>query len=706
MAHRLDPLLKPRSIAVLGASERLGSVGRRTIENLLLGGYAGDLFALNPGYQSVLGVPCFASLDQLPKPVEHVVFAIGDQHLETALEAVISHGARAATIMSQLLLAEDSDPPLKQRAAARIAESGLLVCGANAMGFYNFSDGVWACGFDTRENHRSDGRVTLISQSGAGMSGIVDCEQRLDFNLAVSTGQEISVRMHDYMDFAIESLDTRAIGLFMETVRDPKAVLEVLDKAARRRIPVVAIKVGRSRLSAELAQSHSGALAGEDSAYEALFDHYGVQRVNDMHELATALMMFGQPHTVAGGGLVAIHDSGGERQLLVDLAEQMAVPLAALSTATVARLAQRLDPGLPAVNPLDAWGAGGPGGHSIMQDCLAAMMADPDCALGAVVHDRAPDGRLYPEYAGYLRAGHAASDKPAFLVSNHPGSGSDPLAVELTREGFPVLDGLRPFLAGVKALLGYRDFLARPLERPRAADAAALARAHRLLKASVPDESATLGMLGGFGLPANPAVIVQSARGAQAAASRLGYPVALKTAQPGIAHKSEVGGVRLGLGDAAAVASAWSDLAARLGPRVLVAPMVRPGGLEMALGMVQDQQFGPLVMLGLGGTRLEALADVVFAIPPFGEAAAARHLQRLGQHAQLSIESAECGTAGLAAFCRVAARFSEMASALADSIREMDLNPVIVHADGCTVVDAWVVGNQSCSDEIPTRCTA
>jgi hypothetical protein len=126
----------------------------------------------------------------------------------------------------------------------------------------------------------------------------------------------------------------------------------------------------------------------------------------------------------------------------------------------------------------------------------------------------------------------------------------------------------------------------------------------------------------------------------------------------------------------------------------------------MALGMVQDQQFGPLVMLGLGGTRLEALADVVFAIPPFGEAAAARHLQRLGRHAQLSIESAECGTAGLAAFCRVAARFSEMASALADSIREMDLNPVIVHADGCTVVDAWVVGNQSCSDEIPTRCTA
>ena len=338
MQHRLDPLLRPRSVAVVGASEREESVGLMTVHNLLAGQFDGKIYPVNPGRETVLGLKCYPDLASLPETVDHVAFAVSDYRIEAALKDAIDHGARAATIMSQLIIDGDTSPVLQERVETLLHESGMLVCGANAMGFYNGFDGVWMCGFDTRENHVRGGNVTLISHSGAGMCGIVDCEERIDFNLAVSTGQEINVAMHDYMDFAIDVLQTRAIGLFMETVRDPEAMVAVLEKASQKGIPVVAIKVGKTELSARLAESHSGAVAGQDSAYQALFDRYGVQRVNDMDELTHALIMFAQPAATGPGGLATLHDSGGERQLLVDLADELEVPMAELSPGTTERL--------------------------------------------------------------------------------------------------------------------------------------------------------------------------------------------------------------------------------------------------------------------------------------------------------------------------------------------------------------------------------
>ena len=283
MAHRLDPLIRPDSIAVYGATERPGSVGCRTMENLLQGAYPGRLFAVNPGYEEVCGVPCFPALDALPEPVEQVIFAVSDARIETAVDDAIAHGARSAIIMSSLVLEADSAPCLKERIRKKINAAGLLLCGANGMGIYNFRDGVWAFGFDTR-NHRSDGNVTLISHSGSGLVGILDVDQRINFNLAVSTGQELCVSMEEYLDYALDQPETRVVGLFMETVRNPEGMRAALEKANRRGVPVVVLKVGRTELSARLAVSHSGALAGRDSAYEALFDRYGGQRVDDRDE--------------------------------------------------------------------------------------------------------------------------------------------------------------------------------------------------------------------------------------------------------------------------------------------------------------------------------------------------------------------------------------------------------------------------------------
>jgi acyl-CoA synthetase (NDP forming) len=690
--HYLDPLLRPRSIAVVGASERPSSVGRRTIENLLTGNYDGPLFAVNPGYDEVLGVPCFPDLASLPTRVEHVVLTLGDARIEQAIDQTIAHGAEAATMMSSLALKEDHPPLLRDRVHEKIERSGLIVCGANGMGFFHFADGVWVCGFDTRNNHIRGGNVTLISHSGSGMAGILDCEERIDFNLAVSTGQELSVTMDQYMDFALEQPETRVIGLFMETARNPEGMKAALRKARDREVPVVVLKVGRTELSARLAVSHSGAIAGRDDAYQALFDRYGVQRVQDMHELAAALMLFAQPHPVATGGLVSIHDSGGERQLLIDLAHDMAVPLANIGAETEARLEDLLDPGLPPVNPLDAWGAGGPGADRIMEDCLAALMVDPDAALGAVVHDRAPLSALYPAYFEYLRVGHAASGKPLCLVTNHQGSGSDPSAIAVTREGFPVVDGLRPFLAAARCALSYRDYQARPAEKVPPADPAIVARWRPLLEGgSTLDEYDSSRLLADFGLPVNPARIAVTEQEALDAAHALGYPVALKTAEPGILHKTDCGGVMLGIESPRALAVSYRDLATRLGARVMITPMITGRGQELVLGMVRDEQLGPLVMLGFGGINVETLHDVACALPPFGAESARRLLDSLKLRPLLD-GLRDRPAVDADAFCRAAANFSLLAAALGDVIREIDVNPVLVLPRGCVAVDALVVG--------------
>jgi len=594
-------------------------------------------------------------------------------------------------MMSSLVLEDDEKPYLRERIRAKIEHSGLIVCGANGMGFYNCADGVWVCGFDTRQNHVRGGNVTLISHSGSGMAGIMDCEERIDFNLAVSTGQELCVSMDQYMDFALEQPETRVIGLFMEAARNPEGISAAFRKANEKGVPVVVLKVGRTELSARLAVSHSGAIAGRDDAYQALFDCYGVQRVHDMDELTTALIMFAQPHAVAEGGLVSIHDSGGERQLLIDLADSMNVPMAQIEPETVNCLEELLDPGLPPVNPLDAWSAGGPDSDHIMRECLALLMSDPNAAVGAVVHDRAPLSGIYTEYFDYMRRGHAASGKPVFLVANRQGTGSDPAVVSVTREGFPVLDGLRSFLTGVRCLLDYRDYCLRShdeLEKPQESVVARWKA--RLRRGDTLDEYESSRLLSDFGFPINPVRLADSESDVLSAAAELGYPLALKTAEPGILHKTDQQGVRLDIENENQSLAAYRDLANRLGKRVLISPMVRVTGVEMVIGMVRDEQFGPLLMLGFGGINVEVIRDVVYALPPFGKATARRLVDTL-QLRSLLDGLRNRPAVDIDAYCQAAACFSILAASLGEDIDEVDVNPVIVHPDGCVAVDALLV---------------
>ena len=676
MTHRLDPLLRPVSVAVVGASETTDSMGEWSLKNLLRGGYKGEIYPVNPKYNEVQGIKCYRSIEKIPASPELFIFSVGDHRLEAALDKAIAAGAKAAVLMSTLFIDGDTTPPLKDRVLQTIKESGLIVCGANGMGFYNVRDHVWACGFDS-SMHEGPGNVALISHSGSGMSGLIDSEERLRINFAVSTGNELDVTMDEYLDFVLDLPEMNAVGLFVETARNPEGFQAALAKAARKGIPIVAIKVGRTEEAARLTVSHSGALAGDDAAYEALFDKYGVQRVSDMDELATTLILFAELPRVGAGSLVSLHDSGGERQLMIDLADEAGVPLTALSDDTVAKLENLLDAELPAVNPLDAWSRGGPNAGDQMADSLAAMMQDPGAAMGAVVHDRAPFGKIYSSYIRYMRQAHAESGKPVVLVGARQGTGHDEAVVTSTADGFPVLDNVPMFLRGVRALFDYRDFLNRNDEEPPTVGAASTATSA--------GEAGALRLLGEYGLPVVPVTAIENESDTVAT----DYPVVLKTAAPDILHKSDVGGVVLNIESEEQLRNAYTDMAKRLGPEAIVAPMVGDG-VEMMLGMRVDPQFGPIVLIGFGGIYAETLKDVTFALPPFSAAHARRCVDRLQLRPMLDGQRGQ-PPADIDAFCDTAARFSAMIDALRHTLTEVDVNPIIVHESGCTIVDALVV---------------
>jgi acyl-CoA synthetase (NDP forming) len=688
--HRLDPLLRPRSVAVVGASARTDSLGEWALKNLGLGGYPGRIYPVNPNYDELQGHRCYASLADLPETPDLVIFAVGDQRIEYSLDEAIAAGIPAAVLQSTLYLDDDSDPPLRERVRAKIQASGMLVCGANGMGFYNVRDNVWTCGFDST-SHEASGNVALISHSGSGMSGIIDCDERVRINVAVSTGNELSVTMDEYLDFVLDLPETRVVGLFIETARNPGGFAVALAKAAERRIPIVALKVGRTEKSAALAVSHSGAMAGDDATYEALFDRYGVQRARDQDEFTTMLIMFAEMYPIAAGGLVTLHDSGGERQLLVDLADDADVPLTELTEKTIASLEEVLEPELPAVNPLDAWSRGGPDAAENITRCLTLMMQDPGTAVAGVIHDRAPAGKIYPSYLAYMQRARTDSGKPVALVAARQGTGYDRAAVTSTHAGLPVLDGVSQFLVGVRALFAYRDFQLREPAAPGEADQQIVERWRSRLATGVTlSEAESLALLTDFGVGTTAYELANSESDAVAAAVRVAYPVALKTAKEGLLHKSDEGGVVLGIQDEEQLRIAYEGMSHQLGDAVLVSSMA-PTGVEMFLGVKHDPQYGPVVLIGSGGVLAETIADVQFALPPFDAAHARRCIDRLKLRPLLDGVRGR-PAADIDAFCEAAARFSEMAAGLGDVLAEVDVNPVIVHEDGAVAVDALVAG--------------
>ena len=688
MPHRLDPLLDPESIVIVGATTS-GGMGSRVIKNLQNGGYKGKLYGLHPKNKDAFGVPCYPDFKSLPEKVEHAIFAVSDERVEGLVDDAIKVGVKAMSMMSMLYLDDDRKPYLKDRIQTKLKEADILLCGANGMGFFHIEKGVWVNGHFSRPNHEPGG-VCIISQSGSGVAGIIDCEERINLNLSVSSGSELTVGAEDYLDYILHQESTTVVGLFLETIRKPDQMIKSFELANEKRIPIVVLKTGRTERSAELTVSHSGGLAGVDDCYNALFDKYGIQRVADMDELATTLIMFDQPHSLANGNMVSMHDSGGERQLIIDIADQQGVEFAELEEATTQKLEEILDPGLPPVNPLDAWGKGLGDADQIMIDSMIAMLSDSNASMGAIVMDRGPLGKIFPEYVDYLEQTNQQTGKPVFLVSNRQGTGTDPLVLELSQNGMPVIDGMHSFLAGVRCLHQYRDFLNRKDEINVDLNADKLKKYQgQLEKSDFVSEADALNMFFDLGLNANQSNIVANEEELVSTAKEMGFPLVLKTAVEDVYHKSELSGVYLNIDTEEKLRSSYKELQEKLPGNALLAKMVQSEGVEMIVGMTTDQQLGPMVTIGFGGYYAEAMNDAITLMPPFSKEMAKNALSKLKMKTLLEGYRGS-KPADLDAFAEFASRFSVIAVELSNQVCEIDLNPVILGNDNCIAVDALI----------------
>ncbi len=614
----LTAMLEARSVALVGASARPGSLGARMIEEVARSPSRPRTYLVNPRYADIGGVPCLPDLAAVPEPVDLALLAVPDHALEQQLSAAARSQARSAVIFGNAF-----DPPgrtgLRRRLAAIAGEAGMAVCGAGCMGFVNIARGLRAVGY-VEPDPLPSGAVALVTHSGSVFSALLRTRRGFGFSLAVSSGQELVSTAADYARYALELAETKVLALVLEAIRDAPGLRAVLADALAADVPVVLLSVGASKAGQALVSAHSGALAAADGAWEALAGAYGLHRVRDLAELADTLELFASGRRAAPGqGIATVHDSGLERAHTADLAAELGVPFAPLTPPTHTRLAAVLDPGLAPANPLDVWGTGRDT-EPLFAECLSALAADPAVAAVALAVDLVPEFDGDESYPLAALAAAAGTAKPVAVLAGLPAAVDQDAAARLRAAGIPVLEGTRTGLLALRHLLDHAGRAEPPPAAARARDrpgATALAPARR----GAPERrravrpAARLRHPGG----AHPGRRVPGRGPGGRGRDRL--PGRGQDRRAG--HRAQVrrrrGPARPG--GPAEAGAAYDDLARRLGPRVVVCQTAAPG-TELALGIIRDPALGPLLVISAGGVLVEILAERAVLLAPVTRSAA------------------------------------------------------------------------------------
>jgi acyl-CoA synthetase (NDP forming) len=722
----LEVMLEARSVALVGASPRTGSLGARMIDEVAKSPSRPRTYLVNPRYSEICGTRCYSGLAELPESVDLALLAVPDAALEGQVRAAADAGIRSAVIFGSAVDPGAVGPDgggagsgLRERIAGVARDAGMAVCGAGCMGFVNVARGLRAIGY-VEPDPLPAGPVALVTHSGSVFSALLRTRRAFGFTLAVSSGQELVTSAAAYARYALTLPETKVLALVLEAIRDAAGLRGVLADAAARDIPVLLLTAGVSAASRSLVAAHSGALAAGDGAWQALASAYGVHRVGDLAELADTLELFslmGARRSMrtggrdsgpadAGRGIATVHDSGFERAHVADVAAALGVPFAALGEATRQRLAAVLDPGLEPGNPLDVWGTGRDP-EALFTETLSALADDSHVGAVALAVDLVPEYDGDDSYRTALLVAAGKTDKPLAVLASIPAAIDTDAAATLRAGGVPVLESTRTGLLALRHLLArtrpgetepqpHADLTARAGGAGTSAvpggpgpDPARRSRWRAALAAGPPPAADLFAMLRDYGIPAVAARSAATVHEARAAAAEVGYPVALKTDAPGIAHKSDVGGVRLGLANPAELTAAYGDLSARFGPRVTVTAMAGPGP-ELILGMARDPVLGPLVVVGAGGVLAEFLAERSVALPPLTPARAAAML------ASLRVTQTLSGLRGgppvdLDAVIAAIVAFSALMTDVGDQLSAFDLNPLICSPSGPLAVDALAV---------------
>jgi len=703
-AKELSRLLRPRSVAVIGASATPGSFGYRTLQNTAFG-YTGDVYPINPKHREILGRACYPTIESLPQVPDCVVLSVPAAQALPIVEQCAAMGVGGAVIYSSgFLETGDSEGVAQQHRLAAISrQSGMRILGPNCIGIMNFVDRV-GLSFQPGLNELPmiTGPIGLVVQSGALGFIITQGMQRgIGFSYNIAPGNSCDVDICDLINFMVEDETTKAIACVFEGISDGTRFLEAARRALASGKPLIAYKMGRSDLSRRTALSHTGTLTGSNAAYDAAFERAGVVRVDDFEAVLETVAFFTKVGKPVTRGIGVMSASGGAAVIAADKADELGVSLPPLAPQTSARLREKMPDFGSSANPCDITAAS-LHDPTMYGDCIKAFAADPSFAAVVV-----PMMSIYApatvERAKYLCELGAGLEKPLCIVwlnEWYQGPGSE--VYDRSRH-LSIFRSMRRCLATLKSWIDYSErreaLLARRSSRLASEDFAANARA--LLAGRRPGEtlgeSVSKALLASYGIPVTREKLALTEHGAVQAASEIGYPVVLKAESAAIPHKTEAGVVHLALGDEHAVRAAYrsiKDAVARLpGPPpidgVSVQEMVG-GGIEVIAGVRNDPQFGPLVVCGMGGVLVEVLRDTACALAPVSKAEALTMLRSLKGYKLLAgFRGAK--PVALDALAEAIARLSELGSDHRDEITELDVNPILAGADRVVAVDALAV---------------
>jgi acetyl coenzyme A synthetase (ADP forming)-like protein len=696
----LEAVLAPRSIAVIGASRSPATIGWQILDNLLRHGYTGAVYPVNPGAAAVHSIRAFASVEEIPDEVEMAVIVVPKQHVCAAAEACGRKGVKALVVISAGFREVRGEGVEREEALKEVARRhGMRMVGPNCMGVLNTAPGV-SMNATFAPTMPPPGPVAFMSQSGAMGVTILDyaAEYGIGISQFVSAGNKADVSGNDLLRHWAEDAQTRVILMYLENFGNPRTFTRLAREITKTK-PVIVVKSGRSAAGARAASSHTGALAGADSAIDGLLRQCGVLRAETVEEMFDLAMAFSHQPVPRGNRVAIVTNAGGPGIIIADACEAQGLAVTELTEATRARLAAQLPAEASVQNPVDMIASATAQSYRM---AVEAVLADErvDAVIAAFVP---PLGIRQEDVAeAIVKAAAAAGGKPV-------------LAVLMGREGLPAglaelnaagIPGYRFPESAVRALAAMhrqRVWQERPAGTVRTFPAqrdcvAAIIERARGEGREKLSETEVMRVLEAYGIPVAPYRVARTVDEARAAAAELGWPVVLKTLSPRILHKSDVGGVYVGVETEDELGRAWEQVAVDAPRRagigageldgVLVQKMVG-GGKETIVGMTSDPQFGPVLMFGLGGIYVEALGDVVFRVHPVSDVDAEEMVRSIRGARLLRGVRGEPAS-DTAAVEEVIQRISQLVGDHGD-IAEMDVNPWVALPDGGVAVDGRIL---------------
>jgi acetyltransferase len=700
--RNLDFALKPRSVALIGASERPASIGRRVLENLIEGGFDGAMYAVNSNRDSILGRTAFRSVADLPSAPDLAVIATPAPTVPALIDELGRRGTKAAVVISAGFaeLSAGNGAALQQQMLDAAKPHLLRIIGPNCVGILVPGSRVNA---SFAQLTPAVGSIAFVTQSGALLTAVLDWahSRGIGFSHLLSLGGMADVDFGDALDYLANDESTRAILLYVEAVTHARKFMSAARAAARSK-PVIVCKAGRHSEGARAARSHSGALAGSDAVYDAAIERAGMLRVFALEELFDAVEMLALGRRPRGDRVAIVTNGGGIGILATDRLIDEEAHLAQLTDTSIARLNALLPPAWSGSNPIDLIGdaddaryraalevvVGDPNvDATLVLNCPVAVASSMKCARAVV--DTYVSHKSKPLIASWVGGNHQRDARRLFDEHRVPSYDTPEDAV---RAFMYLVNYQRSQAALLETPPSLPVAITPDRERARAIVAGALAHG-----ASWLDPQAARELMAAYQIPIVPSVSCETPAGAADAARRLGVPVALKISSPDITHKTDVGGVILDLADAAAVQSAAEAMLRRVrelraDARDLgftVEPMAGArGGIELIIGAHEDAQFGPVIVFGHGGTAVEVRGDTALGLPPLNVALARSMMMRTRIFKQLrgyrGLPSVDLGSIEMNLL-----RVSQLLIDLPEVV-ELDINPLLVDAERAIALDARV----------------